>query len=226
MKNNKSMIASFALSILNLIASLIYIPTLPDTVPTHFDMNWQVDAVGSKWIMLIPAFLPLLVSLGILVELKLRKKDYPNRKPLQITMLILTIFFICVNFFLLRTMQGEAVIGAKMEHMPHIGYLLILAFGLLFIALGNYLPTILQNKTLGIKISWTLNNEQCWKLTHRFGGKVFVIAGFLMILIDVIAMIAGLSTKWLLIVFFVILTAVLVMTTCYAYQHREDGLDK
>lgn len=222
MKKNKPMIISFALSILNLIASLIYIPTLPDTVPTHFDVNWKVDAVGSKWIMLIPAFLPLLVSLGILLELKLRKKDYPNRKPLQITMLILTIFFICVNWFLLWTMQVEAVIGAKMEHMPHIGYLLTLAYGLLFIAMGNFFPTITQNSTLGIKISWTLNNEQCWKLTHRFGGKVFVIAGFLLVLIDVIAMIAGLSTKWLLIIFIIILMAVFVITTCYAYQHRND----
>ncbi len=222
MKNNKSMIISFVLSILNLIGTLIYIPTLPDTVPTHFDMNWQVDAVGSKWIMLIPAFLPLLVSIGILLELKLRKKDYPNRKPLQITMLILTVFFICVNWFLLWTMQGEAVIGAKMEHMPHIGYLLTLAYGLLLIAMGNFMPTITQNKTLGIKISWTLNNEQCWKLTHRFGGKVFVIAGFLLILIDVIAMIAGLSTKWLLIIFWVILTAIIVIPAIYAYQHRND----
>lgn len=216
------MIISFVLSILNLIASLIYIPTLPDIVPMHFNANFQVDAIGSKWIMLIPAFLPLLISLGILLELKLRKNDYPNRKPLQITMLIITIFFICVNFFLFWTMQGEAVIGAKMEHMPHLGYLLILAFGLLFIAMGNFFPTITQNKTLGIKISWTLNNEQCWKLTHRFGGKVFVIAGFLLVLIDVIAMIAGLSPEWLLIIFMVILTAVFVITSVYAYQHRND----
>lgn len=222
MKKNKFMIISFVLSILNLIASLIYIPTLPDIVPMHFDANFQVDAIGSKWIMLIPAFLPLLISLGILLELKLRKNDYPNRKPLQITMLIITIFFICVNFFLFWTMQGEAVIGAKMEHMPHLGYLLILAFGLLFIAMGNFFPTITQNKTLGIKISWTLNNEQCWKLTHRFGGKVFVIAGFLLVLIDIIAMIAGLSPEWLLIIFMVILTAVFVITSVYAYQHRND----
>ncbi len=222
MKNNKFMIISFAFSILNLIATLIYIPTLPDIVPTHFDANFQVDAIGSKWVMLIPAFLPLLVSIGILLELKLRKEDYPNRKPLQITMLILTVFFICVNIFLLWTMQGEAVIGAKMEHMPHLGYLLILAFGLLFIAMGNFFPIITQNKTLGIKIPWTLNNEQCWKLTHRFGGKVFVIAGFLLVFIDIIGMFAELSPEWLLIIFWVILTAIVVIPAIYAYQHRND----
>ena len=222
MKNNKIAVFSIIAGIVNLIASIIFITTLPDIVPTHFDMHFRVDSIGSKYTALFLAFLPLLVSLGMLLELKLRKKDYPNRKPLQITMLILTIFFICVNFFLLWTMQGEAVIGAKMEHMPHLGYLLILAFGLLFIAMGNFFPTIAQNKTLGIKISWTLNNEQCWKLTHRFGGKVFVIAGFALVLIDIIAMLAGISPEWLLLVFIVILTSVFVITSVYAYQHRND----
>lgn len=222
MKKNKCMIISFALSIINLIASLIFIGTLPDIVPTHFDMNWQVDGIGSKWTLLILAVLPLLVSLGILLELKLRKKDYPNRKPLQITMLILTVFFICLNWFMLWTMQGEAVIGAKMDHIPHVGYLLTIAFGLVFIAMGNYMPTITQNKTLGIKISWTLQNEQCWKLTHRFGGKVFVIAGFVLLLFAIIGMLAGISTEWLLLAFWVILMAVMVITSVYAYQHRND----
>ncbi len=222
MKKSKFMIISFVLSILNLIASLIYIPTLPDIVPTHFNASFEVDSVGSKWFGVILAVLPLLVSFGILLELKLRKKDYPNRKVLQIFMLIISVFFICMNWFMLLTMQGEAVIGAKYEHMPHPGYLLIIAFGLLFIAMGNYMPTISQNKTLGIKISWTLNNEQCWKLTHRFGGKVFVIAGFVLLLFAIIGMFTGITTEWLLLVFLVIMTAVIVIISVYAYQHRND----
>ncbi len=222
MKTNKLVIISFAASIINLIASLIFISTLPDIVPTHYDANFTVDGVGSKWFGLILAILPLLVSCGILLELKLRKKDYPNRKALQIFMLILSVFFICMNWFTLFSMQGEAVIGAKTEQTPHPGYLLIIAMGLLFIAMGNYMPTIKHNKTLGIKISWTLNNEQCWNLTHRFGGKVFVIAGFVLLLFAVIGMLVGISTEWLLLGFFVILTAVMVITTVYAYQHRND----
>ena len=44
--------------------------------------------------------------------------------------------------------------------------------GVMFIFIGNYLPKVKQNRTLGIKISWALNNEENWNKTHRFGGKV------------------------------------------------------
>ena len=32
--------------------------------------------------------------------------------------------------------------------------------GVMFIFIGNYLPKVKQNRTLGIKISWALNNEE------------------------------------------------------------------
>ncbi len=222
MKTNKYLIITFAASIINLIASLVFVTTLPDIVPTHFNANFEVDSIGSKWTALILAFLPLLVAMSVLLELKFRKKDYPNRKPLQITMLLISVFFICINWIMLCVMQGEAVIGAEMKHMPHFGFLLLIIFGLLFIGMGNYLPTIAQNKTLGIKISWTLNNEQCWKLTHRFGGKVFVAAGFLTILSSIIGMLAGISADLILIVFLIILSATLVIISVFAYHHRND----
>ena len=56
---------------------------------------------------------------------------------------------------------------------------LILGFSFMFI--GNYMPKIKQNKTLGIKLKWTLNNEENWNATHRFAGKVWFFGGFLII---------------------------------------------
>lgn len=222
MKKNKLMIISIALSIVNLIASLIYIGTLPEIVPTHYNQHFEVDGIGSKYIGLITAFLPLLISGGILLELKLREKDYPNRKVLQIVMFIISLYFICVNWFLMFSMLDAPVMGAKSERMEHIVWLPIMGIGLLFVAMGNFLPTVTQNKTLGIKLSWTLENEQCWKLTHRFGGKVFVLGGLLLLLLCFIGMITGAPAWILLVVFMVILTAIMVIVSVYAYQHRND----
>ncbi len=216
------MIISFALSIINLIASAFFIRSLPDIVPTHFDADFAVDAIGSKNLAWVLAFLPVLISLGILLELRLRKKDYPNRKGLQLTMLITVLYMICMNWFLLFSMQGEAVIGAKSEAMTHLAWIPFLGAGLLFICMGNFLPTVTQNRTLGIKLSWTLNNEQCWKLTHRFGGKVFVLAGLLLTVICLAGMVIGAPTWILTVALLVILTAVLTIVSVYAYQHRND----
>jgi uncharacterized membrane protein len=53
--------------------------------------------------------------------------------------------------------------------------------GLVFIAIGNYLPKCRQNYTVGIKLPWTLASEENWRRTHRFAGITFIFSGILMV---------------------------------------------
>lgn len=53
--------------------------------------------------------------------------------------------------------------------------------GGLWILLGNYIPKLGQNYTVGIKVPWTLNSERNWTLTHRMAGRLFVAAGIISI---------------------------------------------
>jgi len=39
---------------------------------------------------------------------------------------------------------------------------------------------IKMNWFVGIKTPWTLSSEENWNKTHRFGGKMFILAGILM----------------------------------------------
>ena len=57
-----------------------------------------------------------------------------------------------------------------------------LFLGILIIAIGNYLPKIKRNYTMGIKLPWTLNSDENWRRTHRLGGICFVIIGLCLIL--------------------------------------------
>jgi uncharacterized membrane protein len=55
-----------------------------------------------------------------------------------------------------------------------IGFIL----GMVYLAaIGNLYPTIRPNFFIVINNSWTLSNEQIWKKTHRFAGKVFFWGG-------------------------------------------------
>lgn len=56
---------------------------------------------------------------------------------------------------------------------------LILLSAMLFF-IGNYMPKIQQNRTLGIKTKATLSSQYVWNKTHRMAGKLWVGAGFLM----------------------------------------------
>jgi uncharacterized membrane protein len=57
--------------------------------------------------------------------------------------------------------------------------LMFAGLGLLFIILGNFLSKIRQNYFIGIKVPWTLSDEDNWNKTHRFASWCFVGAGLL-----------------------------------------------
>ena len=48
--------------------------------------------------------------------------------------------------------------------------------------IGNYLPKVKQNNTIGIRVVWTLQDEENWSATHRFSGKLWVASGVLCML--------------------------------------------
>ncbi|MDK6729488.1 SdpI family protein, partial [Aerococcus urinae] len=51
--------------------------------------------------------------------------------------------------------------------------------GVLFIAIGNYMPKTRRNYTVGIRLPWTLDNDDNWIKTHRLAGKIWVIGGLI-----------------------------------------------
>ena len=72
--------------------------------------------------------------------------------------------------------------------------------GAAFIVLGNYLPVIKRNSTLGIKTPSTLASDYVWTQTHRVMGKVWVGMGvgeILCALIDTFAGTEFLAPVWL-----------------------------
>ena len=55
--------------------------------------------------------------------------------------------------------------------------------GGLFMFLGNYFQAIKPNYFIGIRTPWTLENENVWRKTHQLGGKLFFIAGLLIMIL-------------------------------------------
>lgn len=96
--------------------------------------------------------------------------------------------------------------------------ILYLTFGLLFLVLGNILPKVRQNNTIGIKIKWTLENEENWNATHRFSGKLWVIGGILCMACALFA-----ESDVALIVFLadILILAFLPMIYSYRYYRRQ-----
>lgn len=70
--------------------------------------------------------------------------------------------------------------GADMENL----FMAVIYYGtgLLFMVIGNYLPKVKQNNTIGIRVVWSLMDEENWNATHRFSGKLWMASGILCML--------------------------------------------
>ena len=96
--------------------------------------------------------------------------------------------------------------------------LMPLLLGLMFVFIGNYMPKCKQNFTLGIKIKWTLENEENWNATHRFAGKAWVLGGLLLLLCTF------LPTKLLVYVSFFVLIPIVFIPIIYSYIYYRKQL--
>ncbi|MGI6254433.1 MAG: SdpI family protein [Acutalibacter sp.] len=167
-------------------------------------------------------FYPLLMLAGHWLCLVCVYRDKKNReqskKALGMVVWLLPILSLFFGAVVLAVKQGA---GAGL-----VMFLLDFPMGLLFFLLGNYLPKIRQNSTLGIRVRWTLQDEENWNASHRFGGKVWVACG----LLCMAASLLGESMWSVLVVCLVVLVAA-VIPCLYSYlyyrrQLREGRVEK
>ena len=96
-----------------------------------------------------------------------------------------------------------------------------LLVGAMFVVIGNWLPKCAQTYTMGIKLPWTLDSEANWNATHRFGGKVWVLGGFVTMLS------AFYSNFWsLLIIIVLMVIAPTVYSYLYYRNHEKENTDE
>lgn len=100
------------------------------------------------------------------------------------------------------------VYATALGHKISVEIIMPLFMGALFVVIGNYMPKCKQSYTLGIKLPWTLDDEENWNKTHRLAGFLWVIGGV------VIMASAFLGKFWL---FFVVLVPMVIIPTVYSY---------
>lgn len=214
-------VSAIIIAAVNFIASLLYIFKLPDEVPLHFNAEGICDGYGSKWfVLLFPLIILIVYPIGLFVTSKSKNLE-KNMKPMTICMLFIEAYLIVMNWAILLMMNSGKQLGDKMG--MNLSFLVPVIISLLFIVMGNYMPTIRQNKNLGIKLPWTLKNERCWDLTHRYAGKIWVAGGIVTLILITVMMFIGIDEPVIPIFSTMIpLTIAIIMPTVYAYKHRND----
>ena len=176
-KNKWLKILFWVLTFLPFLISAGFYSHLPAQVATHFNASGAADGYSSRSVTAfgLPAFY-LVITLVIIVMMKIdpRSKNIERSSQLKTTVLW--------GMVLLFNLGHTAVLLNAVHIRVNISIILGIAMGLLFLVIGNYLPKCRPNYTMGIKLPWTLANEDNWRKTHRFAGPLWMVGGVLIML--------------------------------------------
>jgi immunity protein, SdpI family len=151
-------------------------PTLPDQIPTHWNIRNEVDAYGGKWTLLIgPVMMVgLLVLFYFLPALSPKAFSVDSFRPTYLYIMFLVMGLSAyIQAVLLYTVQQSVTKG----HPVPLGTFFIAGMFLFFGLIGNVMGKVRKNFYIGIRVPWTLASDRVWNDTHRMAGWLWVAAG-------------------------------------------------
>lgn len=208
MKHNKAILAVILLAFL---FNLTIFAHLPDKIPLHWNFRGEVDSYGSKYMsFMFPAWM-LVIYLGMmyLPRFDPKREAYTKHAKAYEVIRASIIFFLFTLY--VASMVFALGYPVKIDMVTRIG------IGVLLIVLGNYMAQIRHNYFFGIKLPWTLADEDVWRKTHRFGGFLFVGIGLAVVftlpfpgLVGFVVLLGGLALG----------TVALVLYSYWIYQQK------
>ena len=185
--------------------------TLPEKVPTHWNLSGEIDGWGDKYSLIGLLFLlPVLTYFLMVIIPKIdpKKRIYLMGGKYYQLKFILVVLMSTLAVFILHITKNQSFSN------PNLNYAFI---GILIVVMGNYFKVIQPNYFLGIRTPWTLENKEVWKSTHTFASKFWVIGGFVIVLGGLI-----LETDSFSVAFITLVILLVVVPMVYSYiKFRE-----
>lgn len=207
-KNWKILLMTSVITLLPVLAGLIFWDSLPDRMPTHWNSAGEIDGWSSKAFAVfgLPLILAAVQWICLLATSVDPKKENHSEKVLHLIFWIVPALSVLLN-----TVTYAAALGKEIR----MNLIMPVFIGFLIAVIGNYLPKCRHNYTIGIKVPWTLNSEENWNRTHRFAGRIWLICGIAMMLAGFFEII------WILIVFMLLMVLIPVI---YSYLLYRSGI--
>lgn len=209
MKLNKTTIITTLACLLPMLMALAVYDRLPDLVAVHFNFAGEADSYAPKAMAVFG--LPLLMAgINLITNIAL---DHDPKRANASKMLALVgrwtvpvMSFVVMGITILKSLGAEIAIN---KVLPAI-------IGVLFFAIGNYMPKCKQNYTVGVKTPWTLSSEENWNKTHRLSGYLWIGMGALLAVSGFFSFSAA--------VFMVIILSLAVVPIGYSFWLYKKGI--
>ena len=176
MKMNKKLLLLTSIVILfPILLGVMIWSQLPNQIPIHFNVADQADNFQSKPLVVfgLPLFLLLVHLFVIFVTARDPKTQTMNEKMGKVIYWLTPIVSLSISYLIYSKALGSTT-------NPSIFVSALL--GLIFVIMGNYMPKLKVNHTVGIRLPWTLQSEENWYKTHRLAGKLWFLGGLILLL--------------------------------------------
>ncbi|OGZ19082.1 MAG: hypothetical protein A2175_02050 [Candidatus Nealsonbacteria bacterium RBG_13_42_11] len=166
-------ILPFSLIVFIFAVGVLLYPILPDRIPSHWNINGEIDAWSSKcfMVLLIPGITLLIyllmIFLPLIDPLKLNYQKFIM--PYFWLRTVFVLFFVLLYLYTLLAALGVEMINIR--------YFIVPVLSVMFIVIGLLLPSIKKNYFVGIRTPWTIHSEEVWDKTHQKSGQLFILAG-------------------------------------------------
>lgn len=209
-KRNRARIAVTSLvTLLPSIIGLILWQRLPELVPVHFNFSGQPDNWAGRPFAVfgLPGFFFICQLVCAFAILHDPKGENIGGKMISILLWVLPVTSMVV---------GMCVYAAALNLKVDVAVICMTMLGVLHIVLGNVMPKLSHNYTIGIKTPWTLSDPENWYHTHRVAGWSMVTAGVLILAA------ALWMSPWLLLLLTVAAVVVPIVYS-FVYYRRHGG---
>lgn len=171
--------------LLPLLATLVSLPLLPDSIPAHYGADNTVTRWGSKYETLVFPFMTIAFGLVMSgVSRYAARQEGQGKNNERVCLLIgicsLVVFNMMTGYFLYADFNRVQ----NLSDVPiDLSRLLLIPLGASLIIIGNIMPKVKMNSALGLRTTWSAKNETTWKKSQRFGGISLMAVGAVILLI-------------------------------------------
>ncbi len=193
---------------------------LPARIPIHYNHKMEVDRIGHKSELWFLTGIISVVSVLLFFILGNIHRFDPKRKndlkaPAAFHRLgaAVLIFMSALSMVIVISSYNERIV---------LQNLIFPLLGMLFAFLGNYMINIKPNYIAGIRLPWTLNDDDNWKRTHQVGGRIWFWGGLLFAITS--WAIPSAVVLWFFVGMVAIMVLIPVIYSYRLYRSKSNGI--
>jgi uncharacterized membrane protein len=169
-------IIGFALVAITVGVTAWFYGSLPEQIPTHWNIRGEIDGRGGKWTLFIfPVMMAGMLALFyFLPALSPQQFEVNSFRPTYLYIMVLCIGLFAYMHGVILYAVHHAVLNRA---LVDLGRAFIAGMFLFFALMGNVMGKVRKNFYIGVRVPWTLASDRVWNDTHRLAAWVMVAAG-------------------------------------------------